>query len=390
MFQNLRVLVSDLLLLLIMLVIDLPIAFFVSKNNSQDRSICFVRLDNIGDFILWLDAAKGLREFYSDRHLTLVVDKALVEIAKDTGLWNEVWPIDRQRMKLNLLYRYKLLYQARKCGFHTVIHPTFSREFILGDAFVLATGAINRIGSVGDLNNIRVWQKMISNHWYTQLIPAKKDSLMELVRNAEFLRGLGYASFRAKCPRLLNKQHLPTAPYYILFPGSSRTLKKWPASSFAQLADWLFEYSGFEGVICGTAEEQAAAKKIQHYSKSVLNDLTGHTSLDKLANIIAGAELLIGNDTGAVHIAAAVGTPVVCILGGGHYGRFLPYQTEQPCNTPRPIPVIHTMNCFGCNWRCHYDFAPDEPAPCIARITVKSVVETVGSVIDARQPSKKD
>jgi len=388
MFEKVQLWVGHLLLLLVMLIVDLPVLIFVSRQPSQDKSICVLRLDNIGDFILWLDAARGLREFYHDRVLVLLVDNALAEFAADTSLWDEIWPIDRRKMKLNPFYRYKILRRARKRGFDTVIHPTFSRHLMFGDALVLATGAIKRIGSTGDLSNIYAWHKKISDQWYTQLIPAKQEPLMELVRNAEFLRGIGHTSFRAKCPQLSRlqqktKQFLPTTPYYVLFPGASLALKKWPSSSFAQIADWLFEYSKFEGVICGASAEQVDAKKIQGSSKSVLRDLTGSTSLSELSDVISGAALLISNDTSAVHMATAVGVPAVCILGGGHYGRFLPYQTELPCSTQLPITVVHSMDCFGCNWQCQYNLENDEPAPCVARVTVESVVKVVRPVIDA-------
>ncbi|MFC1603327.1 glycosyltransferase family 9 protein [Pseudomonadota bacterium] len=370
-----------------MLIIDLPVAIFTSRHSTQDKSICVIRLDNIGDFILWLDAAKGMRKFYHDRTLVLFVDKALSELASDIGLWDEVWPIDRRQMKLNPLYRFKMLCRVRKRGFDTAIQPTFSRELLFGDALVLATGASKRIGSVGDLSNILAWQKKISDRWYTQLIPAKQEPLMELLRNAEFLRGLGYNSFRAQCPQLPMHQHSREysleSPYYLIFPGASDSIKKWTAASYAQLTDWLFEYSGYQGVICGAIADQVDAEKIQRYSKAPLKNLTGCTSLSELSDVIAGARLLISNDTCAVHIAAAVGTPVVCILGGGHYRRFLPYQIEQSCDIPLPMSVIHSMSCFGCNWQCCYDVLPNQSVPCVAQITVESVIEAVKPVIDS-------
>jgi len=56
--------------------------------------------------------------------------------------------------------------------------------------------------------------------------------------------------------------------------------------------------------------------------------LAGKTTIAQLVELIRNASLLIGNDSAAIHMAAATQTPSVCILGGGHYGRFLPYQPE--------------------------------------------------------------
>jgi len=87
----------------------------------------------------------------------------------------------------------------------------------------------------------------------------------------------------------------------------------------------------------------------------------------------------VGNDTSAVHIAAAVGTPSVCILGGGHYGRFLPYATETDKQVS-PIPVTHQMDCFNCNWQCTQPHRKGDAAPCISNIQVNQVFEAIEKI----------
>ena len=82
-------------------------------------------------------------------------------------------------------------------------------------------------------------------------------------------------------------------------------------------------------------------------------DLVGKTSLVELVELLRNALLVLSNETSAVHIGAAVGAPVICILGGGHFGRFLPYVVEKPePSRPTPIVVVQPMSCFGCNWQC--------------------------------------
>jgi ADP-heptose:LPS heptosyltransferase len=80
----------------------------------------------------------------------------------------------------------------------------------------------------------------------------------------------------------------------------------------------------------------------------------------------------VGNETSATHIAVAVGTPSICLLGGGHFGRFVPY--PDGVGGTIPVPVHHAMDCFGCDWHCTQPHRDGDPAPCIAAIAVDSVV----------------
>jgi ADP-heptose:LPS heptosyltransferase len=111
----------------------------------------------------------------------------------------------------------------------------------------------------------------------------------------------------------------------------------------------------------------------------VLN-LAGKTTLIDLAELIRAAKLLIGNESGAVHLAAAVGTPSVSIVGGGHYGRFIPYDIAADDECVAPIPVIHRMECYGCNWKCIFPIVPGQPTPCVSRITVQHALTETESI----------
>ena len=69
-------------------------------------------------------------------------------------------------------------------------------------------------------------------------------------------------------------------------------------------------------------------------------NMADETDLTELVAIIKDAQFLLGNDTSAVHIATAVATPAFCLLGGGHYGRFMPYDIENKTKKPHPVAII--------------------------------------------------
>jgi ADP-heptose:LPS heptosyltransferase len=356
-----------------------------SHSQKAVNKILIIRLDAIGDFIFWLDSAQHFRKIYPDKKIILLGNKAWTELAKTFSYWDEVWELDRNKFCRNIAYRFHLLKKVRTAGFDVVVQPTYSREFLYGDAIVRISGAREKIGSVGDYSNILPIEKKLSARFYTQLIRTTPHPLMELKRNAEFMCELGI-SMTAGVPDLSPaikevKNPLDIRNYYVLFPGASWSGKQWPITCFAVLADKIYRQHGLIAVICGNSAEQALAEAlVSHINVPVMN-MTGKTTLINLTVIIKDALFLVGNDTGAIHFAAAVSTPSCCILGGGHYGRFMPYDIESKTEKPLPVAIIHQMDCFGCNWRCRYFIKGNEPAPCIEKISVEEVFAALQPLI---------
>lgn len=351
------------------------------KRGDTKRSVLIVRLDAIGDFLLWIDSAKAIRELYPGYQIVLLGNVLWTELARGLLFWDDVWSFDRKSFIGSLVYRFKMLKKIHSEGFEVAIQPTFSREFELGDAIIRASDALERIGSEGDLSNIKPRLKVLSDRFYTKLIPVRKTGMMELERNAEFMRNLGVADFKSDVPQLrINvemKDQIDVDYYYVLFPGASMELKKWSLAKFEELAKRIYQTTGWKGIICGGPGEESLGEILAKNANVPLQNEVGKTSLSELVKIISRARILISNDTSAVHIAAAVTVPAVCILGGGHYGRFLPYEVERDTDKPLPVPVFNKMKCFGCNWRCIYNLSHGEPAPCIESVSVERVWEEV-------------
>ena len=367
--------------------LDYSIALSYHSQEAENK-ILIIRPDGIGDFILWLDSAQHFRKIYPDKKIILLGNKAWTDLAKKLPYWDEVWELDRRKFYRNLPYRVQLLKKIRKAGFDIVIQPTYSREFLYGDAIMRTSGAREKIGSVGDYSNIRPIEKKISDRFYTQLIPATPHPLMELKRNAEFVCGLGM-SMKAGLPDLSLaikgvKNPLDISDYYVLFPGASWSGKQWPITHFAVLADKIYRQYGLVAVVCGSSAEQGLAKAfVSHINVPVMN-MTGKTNLVNLTVIIKDALFLVGNDTSAIHFATAVSKPSFCLLGGGHYGRFMPYDIDSKTEKSLPVPIIHTMDCFGCNWQCRYFIKDNEPAPCIENISVEEVFASLQPLLKKR------
>lgn len=360
-------------------VMDGVVISFARPAISQ-RRVLIVRPDNIGDFVLWLNAGRELyAQFRNQGYSTVMIGNAVwAEWADGLGLADEVWALDTVRFEHKLRYRWSWLRRLRKAGFDKVIYPIHSRVFLVGDSLVRATMAAERIAPEGDHSNIGFWVKRWSDRWYSRLIPETSKHSMELLRHAEFMRSLGFANFLAELPELL----IPKAnvecgsvlePYVVMFVGSSWDGRRWQAENFAEIGRRLVE-CGVKVVLAGGPLDRAQAIRVLDCLNGNAINLAGETSLSGLTDLLRNAVLVLSNETSAVHIAAAAGTPVLCILGGGHFGRFLPYVVErQDPSRLMPRVVMQPMSCFGCNWNCIYPRESDGPVKCISDISVEEV-----------------
>lgn len=359
--------------------IYIPLSF--SKKNNYD--IILVRPDGIGDFIVWLDSAKEYRKIYPDREITLIGNAIWTETAKNHPYFDKIITVRTKQFKNDFHYRFKTLKQIGSIKANLVINPIFSRQnyFRSAESIVRFIDSAEKIGYESE--NSKIWNARLSSRWYTKLIPASKEPKMELIRNADFIRQLGLPDFRADLPCLPGQQTPGSnGKYYVIFPGAGHSCRQWPTKNFAAISERIYKETGLKGIICGSRNEQELSDKIIRSSDAPLEDLAGKTSISELINLISGALFLVSNETSATHIAAAVKTESICILGGGHFGRFVPYKTETENNDLVPRCVNYSMPCYHCNWKCIYkNIGPNDPYPCISNISVESVWAETKNII---------
>jgi ADP-heptose:LPS heptosyltransferase/GT2 family glycosyltransferase len=138
-------------------------------------------------------------------------------------------------------------------------------------------------------------------------------------------------------------------------------LKTWPADRFAACIGYLHTRHGLPTILIGHESERAHLESvISHLPSSISRAvwLGRDGDLPLLAELIAGSALYLGNDTGAMHLAAALDVPVVAVFGGGTWPRFVPAAR-------RGVALVHPLPCFGCGWDCAFG-----DAPCLGDITV--------------------
>ena len=353
---------------------------YLPKRQACKATVLLVRLDLIGDFVIWLDAAKEFKKLYPNKKIVLCANAIWAQLAQKLPYWDEVIEVDVSRLRAQAGYRLRVLTKIHARGFEIAIQPTYSREYI-ADLLVRASQASERIAHLGDTNNITPSKKIISNKWYTYLIPPAGNGQSELSANAHLLRELGQPDFKSGLPIIEKLTELPSdlllrRSYCVIIPGASWESKMWPVENFITTAQTICAGRDLRVLVCGTEQEQNICQRIVAGLGDRASNYAGKTTLLQFIEIIRNSVLVIANDSGAVHIAAATNTPAVCIMGGGHFGRFLPYVPETvPLARNLPTVVNKQLNCYGCLWRCLYPIVPGSAVPCVSLVEVRDVEE---------------
>jgi ADP-heptose:LPS heptosyltransferase len=147
------------------------------------------------------------------------------------------------------------------------------------------------------------------------------------------------------------------------------------------LAQRVHSETGWNGVICGGPDDTADAGAIADACGKFVTNLAGQTTLGQLARVLAGAVALVSNETSAIHMAAALRVRSVCITGGGHFGRFVPYNLLHPEANAEPRIAAQPMACYGCNWLCRYHPPRGNPVPCIEEVSVDTVWQELAACL---------
>jgi len=357
------------------------LAMALSRRTASTgrKRVAFVKMDGVGDYIIWTAAFEMLRQKYpSDEwERVLICNERFREFAGPEPTFDEKIFVDAARFASSPVYRFSTIREIRRRGIDVIVNPRLTRDFLWGDSIVRSSGAAVRIGSHGIENLMSPMQERISARWYTELKPAPKPGVHELVSNAEFL---GSNAGSVEVPPPIDLATSPTTSasgegdYAVIFVGAFSGGKRWPMEKFAASAKRLSVDHGLRIVLCGGPGEEVLADEFGKYYRSEFESLIGKTTFPVLSRVIANAKITITNDTAAGHIAVAQRCPVVVITPGNHVGRFFPYPEELRDSGLTQISVVHKMPCFGCGWRCIYtELGKDEPKPCISGVEVEAV-----------------
>jgi ADP-heptose:LPS heptosyltransferase len=163
----------------------------------------------------------------------------------------------------------------------------------------------------------------------------------------------------------------PEAPLVIIHPaggsnpGMFLSAKRWPPQRFAALADCLIQQGGAKVLLVGGPDDGHIAATIKQAMQEEPWDLTGRLTFGQLGALLERCDVFVGHDTGAMHLAVAVGAPVVAIFGPSDPRIYGPYSENS-------VALWHDVGCNPCLLHGRWD-AACRHFRCIEAVTVEEV-----------------
>jgi len=364
------------------ILLKLPGLFkFFAKFRSPQKRILIIKTDAIGDFILFRNFIEITKksEIFKDHQVDLLGNKLWQDIAVqyDSKFIGDFFFINPDELYEAPLTTFKLALRLFKNNYETVLQSTFARTFI-NDGLAGFTAAKQIIGFEGDTERINVKYKNKTDRFYTTKMLLTVSIKFEFERSRFFFENV------LRQPVTINGPSIPVnngqRSGIIIFPGAGVLKRSWEAEKFVSLIKLILQHTSQPVYLAGgPAELQIGEYLTKNLPPNCVDNLIGKTSLPQLIELIGNAALIIANETVAIHIGAATQTKAVCILGGGHFGRFSPYP-DYILN--KPVCIYEKMACYNCNWNCIYQTMENEPYPCIANVSLEKVWQAVkGSLL---------
>ena len=288
------------------------------------KNILIIKLRHIGDVLLSTPVLRGLREAYADAQLTMWVNRGTEGVLAHNPDINEVLCLEKGDWNAQL----KFVQMLRQRGFDCVIDLTDGdRSAVIS----LATGAPIRIG----FNAEHRWRGLL----YSTVAKPRPVDQHRVDYDLCALRALGLdpkpgmptvsvsTSEEQVVEKWLQEHGLAgeDTPWLVLFqPGARYSLKVWPPERFAQLADRLSDQFRCRILLGGDQREREVAEQVARKARCAPVVVAGKFSLLQFASLVKRCALFVGNDGGAMHIAATVGTPVVALFGPTYPQRWGP------------------------------------------------------------------
>jgi ADP-heptose:LPS heptosyltransferase len=308
----------------------------------------FLRTDNIGDYLLFRNLLPFIKqsEKYKNKKIILIGNSIWKELAEhfDSDFVDVFFWINMSKFKSNKIYRFKILWQLNQLKISELINTVHSKTLQIND-LVEFTNAELKTTCAGDDVNLGNLLQIKSDNLFNQIIPSLSNSNFEFFRNKSFIEHLINEKIDLNKPyfNAIKKEINPTQ--IIIFPSTQSVFRHWKASNFSEVINALnAEFSGLNFLILGSKNDVDLGEFILRKCDNSLTvkNLCGQTSLVELVQIIANSRLLISNETSAVHIAAGVETPTICIANGERFMRFSPY----PLSITHVITYIFPNNDF--------------------------------------------
>ena len=333
------------------------------------KKFLIVRLGSLGDVIHGVPAAAALRSRFPDARIDWVVDPRYVELLELVECIDEAIPFDPRDLRIGGGAAPRVVRRLRATGYDAVIDlQGLLKSAVLGRL----VGAGKTIGF--PRAHLR---EPLARLFYTDA-PDPGSVTHVIDKNLGLLRALDVNDRAVRFPIRIPQTAAVTSVadrigpggYALLNPGAAWPNKRWPPENFGMVASSIRDEYGWRSVVLWGPGEEALAASVAAASDGAA-DIAPPTTITDLVGIARAATVMVSGDTGPLHIAGAVGTPIVALFGPTSPERNGPW-------SPRDVSISRVETCS-----CRYERRCRRAVPCIGEITPDAVVQAVGGRLRA-------
>ena len=321
------------------------------------KNILVIDFGQLGDVVLSLPALRSIRARFPRAHITIAVGKTGAELINLSGYGDATIAVDRVALRdgfkpLSVFRVFELVKDVRRRKFDFVIDlHSLSETNLLG----FLSGAPKRLysrrhgRSLEFLGNFHPRPPAEVESSKRHLIDRYLDVLIPLgVKDADRIPRLKTRKTEdAVVDQILSKAKVAQGtPLVGMFPGAGHPGRRWPLDKFAELADYLMRNEGVRVLVFAGPEEQSLVQEMRTVFPAgtlILDRLT----IPQLAAALARLSVFVSNDTGPMHIAVAVGTPVVALLDRPTPNSFVPIEIHHRVMYGQTIKDITTDEVYS-------------------------------------------
>lgn len=338
------------------------------------KKFLIIQLYRLGDNLQVTPLITGLREKHPESYIAILTENTFESVFRKNNDLDEIFLFHRSRYEqqgfrdfnVSQIKVDEVVNSLKAKNFDLIINRTSNDE---GAILAFLIRAKETIGF--QYNNEK--NHFISDKWTTVLSHAVKNRKVNPFNLVDYNIYIGNAiprerslkifnnkedAYNLKIPGLTNKDNL-----IAMLPGSSKKMKRWHENNFTQLSEMILKSSESKILFLGSPEDKSIVKKIIRSIDPTLQrrvfDLTEHVTLELLPSILSICNLLITNDSGPMHYAAAVGCPMIALFFASYYH----YEVAPYCSHSY---IIHAnVDCFPCK----------DPSECKVKFACKTIIK---------------
>lgn len=352
--------------------------------NTQEKPLLIVLIAGIGDLVLASKSIRAMRNSYPNSDIHLLTSTEAASIARNYNYLNYVWAFPIRELRRSKRYLFdilRLIFELRKTQFVIAVN-LFAVDSWLGamkmGLFFLLLSARVKVGHNNKGFGLFLTKKVPAETFQNR---HRVDAMNDIALQAGGRPGEnGIDVFWDKrCEKKWSYLFESKTPYTNerivgLNPGGDRENRRWNPENFAIVGDKIIEEFNAKIILLGGPGEENIARQIENKMRNDTINLAGKLTLNELTYIISKFDLLVTNDSGPMHIAAGVRTPLVAIFGPQNPAIVGPYTSKKLYTV-----LYKDVNCRPCNKkRC------DLPI-CLDLITPDEVYEKCVELLDANK-----